>query len=187
MGAMLNVQLDRIGGFVGAMRDNRRKLLAATGHLGNYGPVPSPVHSPDHDCGAHLMYLMPEAAAARAFARATGGIVAGKTGRHTFTNWDQVLQREGAHHPGLDPYAMPQNEGCRREIPEGFGARSLDILARTVMLPMSPFHSEEDLEGLAHNIGLAAQALSDGTGDAIAGLRHIPAPDLQKFDAVAGE
>jgi dTDP-4-amino-4,6-dideoxygalactose transaminase len=187
MGAMLNVQLDRIGGFTSAMRANRRKLLDATGHLGNHGPVPSPMHSPDHDCGAHLMFLLPEAAPAGAFARATGGIVAGRTGRHTFTNWDQVLQREGAHHPGLNPYEMPQNAACRREIPEGFGARSLDILSRTVMLPMSPFHTEDDLEVLAHNVRVAAQAVSEGSADAITGLRDIPEPDLQKFDAMAGE
>jgi dTDP-4-amino-4,6-dideoxygalactose transaminase len=187
MGAMLNVQLDRIDGFVSAMRDNRRKLLDATGHLGNHGPVPSPMHSPDHDCGAHMMYLLPEAGAAAAFARATGGIVAGRTGRHTFTNWDQVLQREGAHHPALNPYQMPQNAGCRREIPEGFGARSLDILARTVMLPMTPFHTEDDLESLAHNIRIAARAVSDGSVQHIAGLREIAGPDLQKYDALAGE
>jgi dTDP-4-amino-4,6-dideoxygalactose transaminase len=186
MGAMLNVQLDRIGGFVDAMRANRRKLLDATGSLGNHGPIPAPMHSPDHDCGAHLFYTLPEAGAAGAFARAVGGIVAGETGRHTFTNWDQVLQTEGAHHPGLNPYRMPQNAGTRREIPEGFGARSLDILARTVMVPMSPFHTDADLEVLAHNIRVAATALSDGAGDTIEGLREMPEPDLQKFDAAPG-
>lgn len=185
MGAMLNVQLDRIDGIVGAMRRNRRRLLDAVANLGNSGVTPSPMNSPDHDCAAHLMFLLPEAAAADAFARATGGVVSGKTGRHTFTNWDQVLRQEGAHHPVLNPYRLPENADLRRDLPEGFGVRTLDILARTVMLPMDPAHGEDELEVLAHNIRVAATAISDG--DAIAGLRRSKAPDLQKFDAVAGD
>jgi hypothetical protein len=51
------------------------------------------------------------------------------------------------------------------------------------MVPMSPFHTDADLEVLAHNIRVAATALSDGAGDTIEGLREMPEPDLQKFDA----
>jgi hypothetical protein len=54
------------------------------------------------------------------------------------------------------------------------------------MVPMSPFHTDADLEVLAHNIRVAATALSDGAGDTIEGLREIPEPDLQKFDAATG-
>ena len=76
--------------------------------------------------------------------------MAGKTGRHTFVNWDQVLTREGAHHPAMNPYAMPENAGLRRDIPDGFGERSLRILERSVMIPMDPpDHTEDDLETLS--------------------------------------
>ncbi len=187
MGAMLNVQLDRIDGIVGAMRANRRRLLEATANLGNSGVAPSPMNSPDHDCATHLMFLLPAPEAAATFAAATGGVIAGRTGRHTFTNWDQVLQQEGAHHPVLNPYRLPENAALRRDLPPGFGIRSLDILGRTVMLPMSPAHGEDDLEVLSHNIRVAAAAISDGHTGPISGLRAAPAPDLQKFDAVAGE
>ncbi len=182
---MLNVQLDRIDGIVAAMRANRKRLAEATAGLDNLGVTLTPVHSPDHDCGAHLMYLLPHAEAATAFAAMVGGVVAGRTGRHTFTNWDQVLQREGAHHPALNPYLMPENEGTRRELPPGFGARSLDLLGRTVMLPMDPGHAETDLEALAHDIRLAARAVSEGRTEA--DLRARRAPDLQKFDALGAE
>lgn len=185
MGAMLNVQLDRIGGIIGAMRRNRRRLIDATQGLSNRGVTHSPLNSPDHDCAAHLFFMLPAEAAADTFAAATGGIVAGKTGRHTFTNWDQVLTQEGAHHAALNPYTLPENAKTRRDLPDGFGAASLDILRRTVMIPMDPDHTEDDLETLAHNIRLAATEIGDGGLHAGQTYREMKAPDLQKFDATA--
>jgi dTDP-4-amino-4,6-dideoxygalactose transaminase len=101
MGAMLNVQLDRIDGIIEAMRKERAQILQATRHLGNLGLKASPMNSPDHDCGAQLMYSLPDAEAAAGFAKLVPGVVASKTGRHTFPQWDQVLMHEGAHHPAL--------------------------------------------------------------------------------------
>ena len=184
MGAMLNVQLDRIDGIIGAMRTNRQKLLDATKGLSNHGLRHSPMHSPDHDCATHLFCILPADTAADTFAADTGGVVAGKTGRHTFINWDQVLTQEGAHHTALNPYTMPENAGLRRSLPDGFGAASLDILNRTVMIPMDPDHTEDDLDALAHNIRLAAMKIDD-SAPAGAAFREMKAPDLQKFDAEA--
>ena len=185
MGAMLNVQLDRIDGIVSAMRANRRRLIDATRGLSNRGLRLSQMNSPDHDCAAQLFFLLPSGTAADRFAAATGGVVAGKTGRHTFVNWDQVLTQEGAHHTALNPYGLPQNAGLRGVIPEGFGQISLDILGRSVMIPMDPDHDESDLEALAHNIRLAAAEIDDGHLRAGQAYRDLKAPDLQKFDAQA--
>lgn len=183
MGAMLNVQLDRIGGIIEAMRDNRRRLLDETGTLSNLGVRQAPMNSPEYDCAAQLIFTLRDAETAGRFAAATGGVVAGKTGRHTYVNWDQVLTQEGAHHAALNPYTMPENAQLRRDIPEGFGATSLDILGRSVMIPMDPDHSEDDLERLAHNIRLAALE-ADGQSAATGQVyREMSAPDLQKFDA----
>ncbi len=181
MGAMLNVQLDRIDGIISTMRDNRRNILEATKGIGNQGLRPSPMNSPDFDCGAHLMYTLPDKDGADFFAASIGGVVAGKTGRHTFTNWDQILLQEGAHQASVNPYKMPENAKTRRDIPKGFGQRSLDILNRTVMIPMNPDHSDADLDAIIHNI----RSVSAGTDMAKAGgeLRTVATPDLQKFDA----
>ena len=40
MGAMLNVQLDRLDGIIEAMRAEKKKVLAGTRHLGNLGLTP---------------------------------------------------------------------------------------------------------------------------------------------------
>ena len=114
MGAMLNVQLDRLPGMIEAMRAEKKRILAATAQLGNLGLKPSPMNSPDHDCAAQVMYLLPTAADADRFVKVFPSVIAGKTGRHNYTEWDQILLGEGAAHPAMDPYKMPENEACRR-------------------------------------------------------------------------
>lgn len=183
MGAMLNVQLDRIDAIVEAMRANRRRLMDSAKGLSNQGLRLSPLNSAEHDCAAQLICILPHQGAADTFAASTGGVVAGKTGRHTFVNWDQVLTQEGAHHPALNPYALSRNASTRRDIPKNFGLTSLDILNRTVMIPMNPDHSEDDLEALAHNIRLAAFEASGDSPRSGQTYRELKSPDLQKFDA----
>ena len=56
MGAMLNVQLDRLDGMIEAMRAEKKQILAGTASLGNLGLKPAPMNSPDHDCSAQVMY-----------------------------------------------------------------------------------------------------------------------------------
>jgi dTDP-4-amino-4,6-dideoxygalactose transaminase len=90
-GAMLNVQLDRLDGMIQAMRAEKKKILKGTAQLGNIGLRPTPMNSPDHDCSTQVMYAMPSADAASRFVKIFPGVIAGKTGRHTYTEWDQVL------------------------------------------------------------------------------------------------
>src|SRR5579872_1511943 len=55
MGAMLNVQLDRIDGMIGAMRAERAAIVAGTRHLSNLGLAATVAHSPEHDCATQAM------------------------------------------------------------------------------------------------------------------------------------
>ena len=50
MGAMLNVQLDRLPGMIAAMRAEKKRILAGTASLDNLGLKPAPMNSPDDDC-----------------------------------------------------------------------------------------------------------------------------------------
>src|SRR6185369_5007004 len=67
MGAMLNVQLDRLDGMIGAMRAEKKAILAGTTSLDNLGLRATPMNSPDHDCATHVMYTLPTADAANRF------------------------------------------------------------------------------------------------------------------------
>jgi len=185
MGAMLNVQLNRLDGMIGAMRSEKKKILAGTRHLGNLGLKASPMNSADHDCATQVMFLLPTQAAAKAFTTVMPSVIAGKTGRHTFPQWDQVLMHEGSHHPALNPYTLPENKGLRTTYDPDMCRTSLDILNRTVMVATNPQHGERDIDDMIHNIDQAARvALENVAVDDIV-IRNTKPVDLQKFDSVA--
>jgi dTDP-4-amino-4,6-dideoxygalactose transaminase len=182
MGAMLNVQLDRLDGIVGAMRAERRRILQGTASLSNLGLRPAPMHSPDFDCAAHVVYTLPSAQAAVDFVKIFPSVIAGKTGRHNYTEWDQVLSGEGAAHPAMNPYTMPANAECRRTYTRDMCAGSLETLNRTVMVPTHPLHTPEEIGDMIHNIAIAARVALGGMPLAEADLRRARPVDKQKFD-----
>jgi dTDP-4-amino-4,6-dideoxygalactose transaminase len=182
MGAMLNVQLDRIDGLVSAMRRERDTVLERTKSLGNLGLKPAPLHSAKYDCATHVLYELPSAESAEVFSKLFPSVVAGKTGRHTYTEWDQVLMGAGAAHPLMNPYNMPANAECRRTYSKDMCARSLEILNRIVMVPTHPLHSASDVDDMIHNIGVAARVALAGMPLAEAHLRSAAPVDPQKFD-----
>ncbi|MEM7024128.1 MAG: DegT/DnrJ/EryC1/StrS family aminotransferase [Pseudomonadota bacterium] len=182
MGAMLNVQLDRLPGMIEAMHAEKKKILAGTTQLGNLGLQPSPMNSPDHDCAAHVMYLVPTARDADRFVEVFPSVIAGKTGRHNYTEWDQILIGEGAAHPAMNPYAMPENQACRRSYSKDMCQRSLDILDRTIMVPTHPLHSDAEITDTIHNIEVAARVALGGMSLEEADIRNVSPVDAQKFD-----
>ena len=185
MGAMLNVQLDRLPGMIAAMRAEKRRILAGTRALDNVGLKPAPMNSPDHDCATQVMYTMPSAAVAARFAEICPSVIAGKTGRHTYTEWDQVLIGAGAAHPAMNPYLMPANQGLRTSYTRDQCAGSLEILDRTVMVATNPEHSDREIEDIIHNIGVAARVALGGASLEEGDLRQVAPVDAQKFD-IAG-
>jgi dTDP-4-amino-4,6-dideoxygalactose transaminase len=182
MGAMLNVQLDRLDGMIEAMHAEKRRILAGTAHLGNLGLRPTPMNSPDHDCATQVMYLLPSAVAAEKFVAVFSSVIPGKTGRHNYTEWDQVLMGEGAAHPAMNPYNMPANAGCRMSYSKDMCARSLDILNRTVMVPTHPLHGSDEIDDIIRNIDVAAGVALDDLTAEEAQIRNARPIDLQKFD-----
>ena len=182
MGAMLNVQLSRLPAMIEAMRAERRRILAGTAHLGNLGLRSAPMNSADHDCATQVIYSFPSAETAARFAEVFPSVIAGKTGRHTYTEWDQVLMGAGAAHPAMNPYEMAENRDCRRSYSKDMCARSLEILDRTVLVATHPLHSQADSDDIIHDIDLAARVALDGLDPKTAKIRHAQAVDLQKFD-----
>ena len=183
MAAMLNVQLDRIDGIVAAMRTERDRILAGTRELESLGLRHAPLHSPEHDCGAQAFFTLPSAEAARRFADVFPCVIAGQTGRHNYTEWDAILLREGAAHPALNPFLLPENAGCRREYSKDMCPRSLDVLARTVLVETDPRHGDSEVEDIVHNVTVAARVALGGLPREQAELRNARPVDKDKFDA----
>jgi dTDP-4-amino-4,6-dideoxygalactose transaminase len=182
MGAMLNVQLDRLPGMIDAMRQERKAILSGIASLGNLGLKVTRMNSPDHDCATQVMFTLPSASAAEAFAAVFPSVIAGETGRHNYTEWDQILMGAGAAHPAMNPYNMPQNADCRRAYSKDMCARTLKILGRTVMVATHPSHTSEDTADIIHNIGVAAHVALAGVPMAGADIRNAKPVDAQKFD-----
>ena len=182
MGAMLNVQLDRLDGMISAMRAEKRAILSGVASLGNLGLRPTPMNSPDHDCATQVMFTFPSAETAARFVGIFPSVIAGKTGRHTFTEWDQVLMRAGAAHAAMNPYTLPANAACRTTYPADLCQRSLDILNRTVMVATHPHHSQAEIDDIVHNITAAARIAFGEIPAEDAALRNLKAVDAQKFD-----
>jgi dTDP-4-amino-4,6-dideoxygalactose transaminase len=182
MGAMLNVQLDRIDGMIQAMRQERRKILEGIAPLDNLGLRVAPMNSPDDDCATQVMLSFPSADNADRFVDVFPSVIAGKTGRHNYTEWDQVLMGAGAAHPAMNPFEMPANAECRRSYSKDMCSRSLDILNRTVMVGTHPQHGEQDIADIVHNIGQAARVVFAGLPKAEADIRNSKPVDAQKFD-----
>jgi dTDP-4-amino-4,6-dideoxygalactose transaminase len=160
-GAIMNGQLDRIDEMVDAMRGQKARIVRETEPSGLSA---SPNNSPGWECGTHVTYLLPSPAAADAFAEASGGWVALKTGRHVYTEWDPVLQHRGAHHPALNPFELEQNKGCRMAYSKEMCRQSIDILGRTVCVETHPDNTDSDVARIIHRINHAAASLV--TGDA---------------------
>jgi len=182
MGAMLNVQLDRIEGMVGAMRAERRQILAATASLGNLGLKATPMNSADDDCATHVIYSLPSAEAAERFAALFPCVIVGKTGRHNYTEWDQVLMGAGAAHPAMNPFLMAANAECRKTYSKDMCARSLEILNRTILVPTHPDHTPQEIADIIHNLGAAARVALAATPQEQVEFRRAPTLDAQKFD-----
>ena len=159
-GAMLNVQLGRLDDILAAMRREKQRVLAGIAQLGNIGLAPAKRYS-GTACASRVILQLPSEEAANRFVERVPGLIAGKTGRHNVTEWDQVLSYNGAHHPALNPYTLPENAGCRTTYPDDLGRRSLDIVSRTVLIAMHPLHSDEESEGMSRDITAAARAVLD--------------------------
>jgi dTDP-4-amino-4,6-dideoxygalactose transaminase len=182
MGAMLNAQLDRLEGMITAMRAEKKQILAGTASLDNLGLRATQMNSQAYECATHVMYTLPSADAANRFVRIFPSVIAGKTGRHNYTEWDQVLMGAGAAHPAMNPYNMPANAECRRTYSKDMCAKSLEILNRTVMVPTHPEHGPKEIADIVHNISGAARVVLAGMSVDEAALRNLKPVDAQKFD-----
>jgi dTDP-4-amino-4,6-dideoxygalactose transaminase len=182
MGAVLNVQLDRIDGVIDAMRRERDTILAGIRDLESLGLRAAPLNSREFDCGTNVFLTLPSAATADVFVKTFPSVIAGKTGRHTYTEWDQVLMGMGAAHPLMNPYNMPANAECRKTYSKDMCARSLEILNRTVLVPTHPLHTKQEIEDIIHNIKAATHVALGHVKSEEVDVRRAGAVDATKYD-----
>ena len=155
-GAILNVQLDRLEPTIRSLRRKKKRILRETADT---GLQPIKANSLDDECASHLMYILPTQEQAEEFARLAGTGIAGKTGRHVYTEWDPIFEHRGAPHDALNPFKLAENRECRMDYSKDMCAASLDILNRTVMIGLNPDHRRPDVSKLIRRIRRTAKAV----------------------------
>ena len=158
MGALLNVQLKRLPGMIKKMRAERNTILSSTLNLSNMGIKHSPLNSKNYDCGNYVFFKFNNTLDAEKFTSIFPAPIAGKTGRHNYTEWDQILLKEGSFHQSLNPYKLSQNKKCRMNYNKNMCKSSLEILDKTIMIPTDPKNTKKDINNTIRNIKRAALA-----------------------------
>lgn len=154
-GAILNAQLDRLPGMITSLRRQKQAIIDATSDLP--GLTPAPQHSPGFECGTHLFYQFATREQAETFAGKVEGTIVGRTGRHTFHEWEPILKHRAGHHAAMNPYQWPANRECRSDYPSDLCQASLDILFRTVQLTNALDRTPAQLDAQIARIRSAAE------------------------------
>ena len=68
-------------------RDN---ILKSTKHLSNFGIKQTPLNSQKYDCGTFAFFTFNRKIDAQRFAKVFPSVIAGTTGRHNYTEWEQI-------------------------------------------------------------------------------------------------
>lgn len=143
MGAILRVQLRRLDGILSDLRRIRKRFEQELADLSGLRLAPN--NDPDGDCGVVVAFQFDSEAEARAFARETGGWLPIDSGKHVYSNWEPLLQKRIMHHPDMNPFNHPRNQGLRTDYTPDMCPRTLDILKRTVFLSLHPDWREEEV------------------------------------------
>ncbi len=127
-GAMLGVQLSKLGPVLTRLHDRRKAVLPL--FEGRRGVRVSPHNSPESAVGLTVLFDRSEDAVR--FAEATGAQRLQDNSKHVYKDWEPIMSQR-TFHPKMSPWAWAQR---RIEYTPDMCARSLDILSRTCRIDL---------------------------------------------------
>jgi dTDP-4-amino-4,6-dideoxygalactose transaminase len=151
MGAVMRGQLRRLGGILSDARGIANRMR---GELKSVkGLRIAPMNDEEGDCGIRVVFTFKSEAAARKFAKSpgVGGWLPIDSGKHVYTNWDPLLNKNVNHHPRMNPFNFEENKGLRAEYGEKVCSRTLDICKRTTIINVSPDWDAQTVTRLIEN------------------------------------
>ncbi len=153
--AILRVQLKKLDTILADLRSNKKKLANALADVCKL--VPS--NDADGDCATTLALFFDTAEEAAAVATADGvdGIVPINTGKHVYRHWTPIMNKVGAYHPLMDPFKMEANKDIIPDYRADMCPRTLDLLARTVYIPVHSDMTDEQIDQKVNSIKKALQ------------------------------
>jgi dTDP-4-amino-4,6-dideoxygalactose transaminase len=158
-GAIMRVQLERLDGILADLRRNKSQIIDGLNAVSNLHLLKS--NDPHGDCGTHLGFTFKDEKTARQFAASEGvnGSLPIDSGRHVYTNWAPIMNKRGASHPAMNPFEMPANQGLNFNYSMDMCPVTLDLLRRTVFIPINPDWTHEEVQNKIDKIVLAAENL----------------------------
>ncbi len=160
-GALARVQRRRLDGIIADLRRIRRRIEQATN--GANGLRLTASNDPDGDCGVVVSYQFDREEQVRKFkALVKAGYIGIDHGKHVYTNWQPLREKRIMHHPAMNPFNFPQNQGLRADYSDSCCPRTLDLLRRTIFIHLHPDWKEERVEDMIKRIHAAAEQVAAG-------------------------
>lgn len=158
-GAIMREQLKRLDGILEDLRKVKRQFVEKLSSMPKINFARS--NDPEGDCASTLAFSFPNEASARKFAKSegVGGWLPIDSDRHVYINWDPILNKQGAHHPALNPYNLPENKKLNMNYSKDMCKKTLEILSTTVFLSLNPDWSTEEVEYRINSCSKAAAGL----------------------------
>jgi dTDP-4-amino-4,6-dideoxygalactose transaminase len=156
-GAIMRMQMQKLDGILADLRKNARAIEAAVAAGGKVKVAPS--NDIDGDCGVVAAFSFCCEEKARKFAEAAGGMLPIDSGKHVYTNWDCLLEKNIGHHPAMNPFFFEANKGLRMEFGAEVCAKTLQLLKQVVYIGISPDWTEAELKDRIITCQKAAESI----------------------------
>lgn len=158
-GAVLRMQLQRLEGILADLRRVKAQIL---GELdGQYGLRAIPSNDPVGDAGVTAGFLFDSAEKAETFSKSAGvgGWMPRDTGKHLYYNWEPIIEHRVGHHPAVNPFNHPANQGLRINYDREMCPRTSDLVQRAVLMNMNPDWTDAEVQERIAACAKAAKAL----------------------------
>ncbi|GMV79564.1 MAG: hypothetical protein AMXMBFR7_07480 [Planctomycetota bacterium] len=157
--AVMRVQLKRLEGILSRLRARNHGLRERLGRPATFEFAP--VHDLAGFAGTAMFLRLENRAQAQAFAAeaAKRQLSAGlpyDSGRHVYSNWEPLIKRRGAFHPGRDPLATTEAGKAQAYTVDAL-PRTLEHLSRTVSIGIGLDWTEQQLDEAAEKIKLCGK------------------------------
>lgn len=93
-----------------------------------------------------------------------------------------MLTGDGAAHHEMNPFRMAANRDCRKTYTREMCEASLEILARTVLVPTHPRHSDADIAEICENIRAAGRVAMGDLSREEARITRVEPIEARRFD-----
>lgn len=140
LGAILRVQLTRIDGLLGKLREQKAKFVE---ELADTGLKFVKNNDPEGDCSTVVAFSFASEERARRYislleSRGVDASTPIDSDRHVYSNWDPVLAKRGSYHPALNAFRRKENAASKVHYSKDMCPRTLDLLSRAVFVGLHP-------------------------------------------------